>query len=79
MKKAYGFPLGPVTEHDGMQVITGMCVDEDGKLLGYWTSSDIRFLESDLQNHARGYDYHFSLAVPYEVERKIDQSIKGRR
>jgi hypothetical protein len=65
--RAYGFPL----YQEGPWGIVGICVDETGKTLGHWTSSDMRFLESDLKNHAKGYDYQFYKTLPPDLAEKL--------
>lgn len=57
MKKAYGFPIfgGPSVGWD----VVGVCVTEEGQVLGQWISSDLDWLKKDLEKHAEGYEYIF--------------------
>jgi hypothetical protein len=56
--KAFGIPLSEdvIRAHS---YCFGVCVDEDGKFLGQWTSSNYSFLENDLKTHAKDYEYKF--------------------
>lgn len=58
--KAYGFPIVDY----GNNNVYGNCFSEDGTYLGGWTSSNLSFLEHDLSNHAKNYDYKFVMVVP---------------
>lgn len=58
--KAYGLPL--TDDHDNC---FGICITEDGKYLGQWTSSSYSWLERDLKTHADGYDYEFKQKPDY--------------
>lgn len=58
-RKAYGYPLTP--DHDNC---FGIVVSEDGRFLGTHTSSNYSWLKSDLESHAKGYDYEFVSYVP---------------
>lgn len=61
MKKAYGFMT---MRSQFCDYVYGLCVTEDGTVLGGWTSSDIDFLKTDLANHAIGYEYEFLDKIP---------------
>lgn len=61
MKKAYGFVTH---DHWGNSDVAGICVDEDGKVLGNHISSSLSWLEKDLSRKAVGYDYSFSIDPP---------------
>ena len=39
--------------------VFGVCMDNNGKVLGQWFSSDEKFLASDLSNHAKEYNYRY--------------------
>lgn len=73
-KKAYGFSL---TYHTGgtpwAGLVYGEVFTEDGTFLGRWTSSDLRWLESDLSKHAVGYDYSFSKEVPPVIQKAVKE------
>lgn len=56
MKKAYGFPV--FGYEPGIEVV-GLCLTEDGEVLGQWISSDLDWLKKDLKKHAEGYEYIF--------------------
>lgn len=56
--KAFGIPLTEDTIR-AQTYCFGICIDEDGKFLGQWTSSNYSFLENDLKTHAVGYEYKF--------------------
>lgn len=57
MKKVYGFPVfGGVSP--GWDVV-GICITEDGEVLGQWISSDLDWLKKDLKKHTEGYEYIF--------------------
>ena len=63
--KAFGIPLtDDVTK--AHNYCFGICVYEDGKFLGQWTSSNYSLLESDLKTHAVGYEYKFLPKPSYE-------------
>jgi len=73
MKKAYGFPI--FGSSPGWDVV-GVCVTEDGQVLGQWISSDIRSLKEDLMKHADGYDYVFledEKMLPANVMEKLNE------
>lgn len=58
--KAFGIPL--TDDHDNC---FGICIDENYKFLGQWTSSNYSWLKHDLATHAKEYDYSFVDKPPY--------------
>jgi hypothetical protein len=63
--KAFGIPLTEDTITNRGYCF-GICIDEDGRFLGQWTSSNYSFLESDLKTHAVGYEYKFLPMPDYD-------------
>lgn len=74
-KKAYAFPTSELINYGPIAYISGICVDEDGNMLGGWTSSSISFLKSDLMKHAGGYEYSFSEEMPEFIRDKLQKRV----
>ena len=75
MKKAYGFPVRIM----GMKqdLIYGICIDEDGNLLGRHISPDEKVLSENLKDYAKDLEYEFVYRVPYSVITKFLEKEKA--
>ncbi len=68
--KAYGIKLWEINSRNRhMNGVSGICVREDGEILGYWFSSNDDFLAKDLANHAKQCAYEYvGINVPESLK-----------